>query len=115
MSEEKNSSNLTKSPKNSILKKKSSSNINYDTELSINDDLYKQKKPSCISANQSDGSSGSKRSIFSNIGNIFQKKSQSHIHSMTMDNENHVSYDKGEKFATHVAISPNGRLQFKIF
>ncbi|GES92455.1 hypothetical protein GLOIN_2v848825 [Rhizophagus clarus] len=41
-----------------------------------------------------------------------------------MDNENHVSYDKGEKFATHVAISPNGqyictlnsrRLQFKIF
>ncbi|GBC23046.2 hypothetical protein GLOIN_2v848825 [Rhizophagus irregularis DAOM 181602=DAOM 197198] len=129
MSDKKNISNLSDSTRNSILKKKSSyelkhvSNINNDTELSINNnDHYKLKKPS-YNSDQSDGSSRSLRSI---ISNIFQKKSHSHIQSMTMSpvNEDYISYDSNEQFASHVAISPDGqfictlnckRLQFKIF
>ena len=114
MSDKKNLSNLSDSTRNSILKKKSSyelkhvSNINNDTELSINNnDHYKLKKPS-YNSDQSDGSSRSLRSI---ISNIFQKKSHSHIQSMTMSpvNEDYISYDSNEKFASHVAISPDGQ------
>lgn len=110
MSDKKNIINHGDTTKNSILKKKSSyvSNINNDTELSINNnDLYKLKKPS-YNSDQSDGSTRSLRSILSNF---FQKKSHSHIQSMTMspDNEDYISYDQNEKFASHVAISPDGQ------
>jgi hypothetical protein len=112
MSDKKNLSNLSNTTKNSILKKKSShelkhiNNVNYDTELSINNEPFKQKKLS-YNSDQSDGSSRSFRSFLSNI---FPKKSHSHIQSMTMfPDEVYISHEKSEKFATHVAISPDGQ------